>query len=214
MKILKLGLLFTILSFASLVSGQRFYGGLTAGFNGTQVDGDNIGGYHKLGAVFGGWVQTDLPKNLFLTMELKVSQKGSRMLPNKQNNYFKFVYRLDYIDVPVVLGYKFNNTISAYIGGSYGYLFHKSYSNNFDVTTIDDFELKDWDIELLAGIKVDFESILKRNWAKNIELDLRIQNSLLSINQYSYLAFNDWNLGDYNRLISTTLFIPINLGNN
>ncbi len=214
MKLLKLCLFFLLFSFTSQVYAQVFEGGLTVGFNGTQIDGDKVSGYHKLGAAFGGWVQTDLPKNLFFAMELKVNQKGSRMTPTQQNDYNKFVLRLDYIDLPVIIGYKFNDLLSVYIGGSYGYLFHKSYKSNYNGDDVDDYNIKDWDLNSIAGFKVNFESMINREWSKNIELDIRFQNSFISINENNTFIVGNWNNGEYNRLLSTSLFIPIKRNKN
>ena len=64
---------------------QGFDGGLLAGFNGSQVRGElSSNGFHKLGLLAGAWVQTSLNDNFYWTMELKYSQKGSRMNPSKK----------------------------------------------------------------------------------------------------------------------------------
>ena len=39
---------------------QAFSGGVSAGFVASQLDGDNLGGYHKPGVRAGGWVNTRL----------------------------------------------------------------------------------------------------------------------------------------------------------
>ena len=45
---------------ANISSAQRFEGGLLAGFNASQVEGDTYKGYHKPGLVGGFYIQTDI----------------------------------------------------------------------------------------------------------------------------------------------------------
>ena len=210
MKKLKLIFLLFAITFTVHSYGQRFDGGITVGFNGSQIDGDKVTGYHKLGGVFGGWIQTDLSNKIFAGMELKVNQKGSRMSPSNYNDYTKFVFRLDYVELPFLVGYKVNDLLSVYYGLSYSYLFHKSYFDSFG--KVDDTDIpytKDYEIGTLGGIKVNFATILDRSWSKNLMLDLRLQNSMLSINRNNNFIVGNWNNGMYNRLISTSIFIPI-----
>ena len=49
---------------------KTFYGGLIAGTNFSQVDGDNFAGYHKVGFNLGGIVYTKLDEHLSLSMEV------------------------------------------------------------------------------------------------------------------------------------------------
>ena len=51
-----------------LVKAQRFDGGILAGFNGAQVEGDTYKGYNKPGAVAGFYVQTDLAPAIFAAL--------------------------------------------------------------------------------------------------------------------------------------------------
>jgi hypothetical protein len=69
-------LVFVITSLSSF--SQQFEGGLIGGFNASQVDGDLYKGYHKPGIALGGYVQTNLTRTVFIGMELKLMQKGSR----------------------------------------------------------------------------------------------------------------------------------------
>ena len=63
--------LFIILLAAfSFVKAQRFNGGVLAGFNGSQVEGDNYKGYNKPGAVAGFYVETDIAPAVFVGMHI------------------------------------------------------------------------------------------------------------------------------------------------
>ena len=112
----KLSLLAIILFFSLPVFSQQFSGGLLAGFNGSQVRGNQSFGFHKLGFVGGVWVQSDINDKFYWSGELKFNQKGSRINPNSKNGYMLYIYRLNYIDLPVLVGYKYQDYLS-FFGG-------------------------------------------------------------------------------------------------
>src|SRR5665811_2045188 len=86
--------------FINVVSAQRFEGGLLAGFNASQVEGDTYKGYNKPGILAGLYVETDVAPAVFIAMEIKYSQKGARNKVTIKNPE-KYIMRLGYIDVPV-----------------------------------------------------------------------------------------------------------------
>lgn len=190
---------------------QYFDGGLLAGFNGSQVRGDSYSnGFHKLGFVGGAWVQANINDNWYWGLELKYSQKGSQINPTAKNNYYLYIYRLDYIDMPVLIGYKYQNFLSFFGGVSFDYLTHRSASDSFgpiaDVTG----NLHDWEIALFVGLKVDFENMVNRDWARNFKFDLRYQFSAMSIYGVNGLFFYYSPYAQFNSVISTSLYYTIN----
>jgi hypothetical protein len=143
-------------------------------------------------------------------MELKVNQKGSRIMPTKKNDYWKYVYRLNYIDLPVLIGYHYKPYLSFFTGLSYGYLFDKNGSNNFGEDPSIEYDyISNWEIGMFAGLKVNFERLVDRNWAKKIMLETRFQYSLLSIDNDHDLFTNYYSLGQFNNVISTVLYYRI-----
>ncbi|MEZ4962348.1 MAG: porin family protein [Saprospiraceae bacterium] len=83
---------------------QRFRAGLVLGLNASQILGDDIGGYNKLGLQGGLRVNTILRDKMDLIVEMLYSQRGSRsktnefIIPRKIN--------LQYVEVPVMVSYK------------------------------------------------------------------------------------------------------------
>ena len=57
--------------------GQTFSAGLALGFNMSQIDGDKLAGYNKLGVATGARVDAKLDERWKLGMELLFSQMGS-----------------------------------------------------------------------------------------------------------------------------------------
>jgi hypothetical protein len=76
-----------------------------AGFNMAQIDGDQDGGFNKLGLNLGGRVGVGLSKKFEVALELLFSQKGS------QNRYVRGVPRnlqctLNYIEIPLEFSFR------------------------------------------------------------------------------------------------------------
>ena len=88
---------------------RTFYGGLLAGANFCQVDGDNYAGYHKIGLNLGGIVYTHLAEKLAASVEILYSQKGARSNGASQTSPTRIVqyYRanLNYAEVALQLNY-------------------------------------------------------------------------------------------------------------
>lgn len=88
---------------------RTFYGGLVAGANFTQLDGDNYAGYHKVGINAGGIVYTKFDEHLAASIEILYSQKGARShKPQETASRFlidKYNVRLNYAEVPLQLCY-------------------------------------------------------------------------------------------------------------
>ncbi|MBX2904388.1 MAG: outer membrane beta-barrel protein [Taibaiella sp.] len=105
---------------------QRFTGGLVAGVNLAQVDGDMYFGYTKMGFSGGAFVKMGLASRLLLSTELLFSQKGSKGnavlgTPLTGTSTAICYIGLSYVEAPVTLQYKFPMfTLEA--GASWSYL--------------------------------------------------------------------------------------------
>ena len=202
-------LLGLLISFGGTATAQDFYGGVLAGYNGSQVEGDLSSGYNKMGLIGGAWVQRDLSDHLYWGMELKMNQKGSRILPTKKNDYWKYVYRLNYIDLPVLLGYKYKQ-FSIFGGCSFAYLINKSGYNNFgeDPSVMYD-DITKWELGMFAGIRADLERVIERRWAEQFFVEARFQYSVLSIDDAHDFFWDYYSIGQFNNVISVVLYYQI-----
>ena len=159
--------------FVNVVSAQRFEGGLLAGYNATQVEGDTYKGYHKPGLVAGFYVQTDVAPAIFGAMEIKYSQKGAR---NKiiKNDPTKYIMRLGYVDIPVYMGFRTNDKGNIIAGLSTGFLVHaKEFDNYGEYPAEDQNAFNAMDLQALVGFQFDF--------LDNMKVDLRFAMSVLPI---------------------------------
>ena len=87
------------------IPSRRFGATIFAGFNASQIDGDESAGFNKVG------INAGLRSDIFLTAKtelnigIRFSQRGSRP-DNKEIFLDEFIYGLNYIQVPVLFTYK------------------------------------------------------------------------------------------------------------
>ncbi|SHF10168.1 Outer membrane protein beta-barrel domain-containing protein [Mariniphaga anaerophila] len=164
-----------ILFFAYWVSAQRFEGGFLAGFNATQVEGDNFKGYNKPGILGGFFVQTDIAPAIFAGMEIKYSQKGSRKRIKKNDpDPQKYIMRLGYVDVPLFVGFRTNDRGAVVAGVSAGYLIHSAEYDEYGMFPPEDqHAFNNLDLQPFLGFQFDMLDQLK--------LDLRFALSVLPV---------------------------------
>lgn len=91
----------TLFSWTAL-RAQGVGGGLTGGVVTSQIDGDTWGGYNKWGYQIGGFAYYGLSDRLNLHIEIIHTHRGSREVVTDFGRV-----NLNYIDVPVLLQYKF-----------------------------------------------------------------------------------------------------------
>lgn len=103
-------LIYCIFVLISSTSAQSFKGGLHVGLLASQVDGDNMDGYHKPGAFAGAFVNLPLKDGKWqLQMELDYMQKGckatNQISEDVMNDYHLTFHQ---IGLPVLLQWNTN----------------------------------------------------------------------------------------------------------
>ena len=88
---------FLLFSFLPSASAQRFIGGVAVGMNVTQVDGDEVFGYSKVGFNGGPYVKLMLDKKqrFSVTMELLYTQKGASK--KSSGSYVQYIAKGDIV---------------------------------------------------------------------------------------------------------------------
>lgn len=92
--------LLALLIFVPTLSAQTFKGGLVAGFNLSQLDGDKLAGYNKIGLNAGGRVSVDLSERWGFSMQLLFSQTGSSRTRDDDPNSIYDKIRLNFVEAP------------------------------------------------------------------------------------------------------------------
>lgn len=193
-------LIFLLLTMISVNSfSQRFEGGVIGGFNASQVDGDLYKGYHKPGIALGGYVQTDLSRTVFAGMELKLMQKGSRNIDSlATDGQIKYIMRLNYVDLPVYLGFRTSERISLLVGVSPGYLISGTEYNDYGKFVEEDQNpFRELDLQVLFGFRFQI--------TRRLFVDLRGKYSVLPIREKPGDALWYWKSNQFNNLLSTTV---------
>ncbi len=152
-------LLYTLLFVHQLQAQNRFKGGIVAGFNAAQLDGDAAAGYHKVGISGGLRALVELGGRLELSTEILYSQRGSRTTENEAA--INRTCNLNYIEVPVLLnirdwkkksgedGEYFKVSFS--IGLAYGRLFSAQSNPFFPHAAVVDRFAKN-DLSIMSGV--------------------------------------------------------------
>ncbi len=168
---------------------RLFYGGVVAGANFTQVDGDNFAGYHKVGANVGGIVYAHLANKLAASMEILFVQKGSRAHKEQVTPFIdpvagspirinKYNIDLNYAEVPIMINYFDKRKSNFGVGFSYSHLIS---SNEKIITTPtlapdtdpSNYGFRKSDINFLAGVNLKLVG--------GLFLNVRFQYSMFSI---------------------------------
>ncbi len=106
---------------------RSFWGGIAAGVNFSQVDGDGFAGYNKVGLNAGPVVYARFSPMIGASLEITFSQKGSKMRQITESAYSgpgveRYDMKLNYVDVPLLLHLMPGGRFHYSLGASYGYL--------------------------------------------------------------------------------------------
>lgn len=173
-------------------SAQVFKVGLVAGLCGAQVEGDGYGGYNKLGFIAGGFVSTDLSEKVSTQFEIYFINKGSfdAAHPDK-GDYDKFSLNLNYIEIPVVLRYKYNKFIFE-LGLYYAKLVGTPHlEDEFGEVFVNRFPFKGYDFGGLIGLNYQLND--------HFSFNFRSKNSIIPIRDFQNY---DQNIGILNKLFN------------
>jgi hypothetical protein len=166
-------LLAMVFSFQESYS-QRILGAVSLGMNLTQVDGDELFGYHKVGLNVGPMIIVPFGKNKYwsVSMELLYSQKGSY----HKGSYDSTTFRLqqDYAEIPVLVHFTDKKLISGGLGFAYGQLINYKETQNSFYDTLYQYQtgLSNSEISVIADLQI-------RLWNK-LWANLRYQYSMVS----------------------------------
>jgi hypothetical protein len=192
----KFALLF-FCGFLSLsIQAQNFGGGLIAGISTSQVSGDQLGGFNKVGFLVGAFTNKSISQLLSLQMEITYIQKGSNN-PKMNKNSISDI-SLSYIEIPLLLKYQQSNTIAIEGGIETAFLISSSDNDIYGkISATNTREFNTTDIGIFIGL--DY-SIRPR-----LTLNSRISNSILPIRAHASGATFQLNKGQYNSVLRFAL---------
>jgi hypothetical protein len=185
-------LIFTLT--AITLRSQNFNGGILAGVAGTQVAGDGYYGFHKAGIFAGGFVNYQISEHSAFQMEIEFFQKGSRENPDSANNYNQYLFRVNYIELPVLYHYIVNKRFIIEAGPSCGFLVGY-YEERYEEEIKGGNRPANVTFQLNAGLYIYLTSHVMFNIrTNNSMLNIRSENAtgdILRIFPGNYGQFND-----------------------
>ena len=169
-------LIFLLLFSFTALRAQSIQGGLIAGFNASQVDGDEVYGFHKYGLNVGALGIVPFKKNFSFSLETLYNQKGSfepRHSTDSINGSYKLI--LNYLDVPVMFHYTDKDIFTVGLGASWGRLVQ--FAEWEQGTRIN------WDTKFGPYINSDIDALFDVSCriAKGLKINLRYSYSLASL---------------------------------
>lgn len=210
MKIKYLILTFLLYALCTTLYAQRFKGAVMGGMNISQVDGDEVVGYKRIGAHFG--AAAILPiKKFDITLEAVFNQKGAYQKPQYLADTFgrtgEYDLRLNYVEVPIIAHYTDKEFITAGLGFSWGRLVSFSevehggalppYSDTVG------FRNDDWNVLVDLQLRI----------YKQLKFNVRYAYSLAALRERVYYTiYNDepWTRKQYNNLFTFRLVYVFN----
>lgn len=217
-----------VVSFSMILSEQSFsqhiLGAVSAGINLSQVDGDEVYGYKKVG--FNGGPSVIIPfgkdKKWSVTLELLFSQQGSRQKSvypvsntidsTRAGFYDGYRLSLNYVQIPVIVHFTDKRFLAGGLGFQYGQLVgvteYEDYNDNRGFarsTTTLQGPYTRADIQALADVRI---RIYRGFWS-----NIRYSYSILPIRTREFVNpffGNTWLRKQYNNVISLRLVYIFN----
>lgn len=205
-------LILVLLGFSLAGHGQRFLGALSAGINLSQVDGDEVYGFKKVGFNGGPSIIVPFGKDgkWSVTMEILFSMNGSyqksadTVYPDSSRpaSYNGYKLNLNYIQVPLLVHFTDKKIIALGAGFAYGQLVGVAEWENghrIESTTLQGpYTMSDF--QVLADVRL---RIWKRLWA-----NVRYSYSLFPIRTRdfeNYTGKQVWTRKQHNNVITFRL---------
>lgn len=160
-------------------NAQRFGGGLYGGISTSQVSGDGIAGFNKVGGWAGLFTDYRFTPRSTLQFEISFIQKGSRQAPTVKNNGILYVHNQNMIEIPVLYRWYGIKNMSIELGFQAGILMGTVERGNVIPETRNNPAFRKAEASAMGGLSYFF-------WKGKIEVNGRYSNSLHS------LKTNDW----------------------
>lgn len=199
---------------ANTTEAQRVQAEVIVGGNLSQVDGDEIFGFNKIGLNTGLGAIVPFGKNFQFGIEILYSQQGSYQGPQYEDTDSagnvttgEYKVNLDYLQVPFMVLYNDKDVITGGLGFSYGRLVRVreyEHGQRVESTTVNNGPYNRNDFMALADIRF---RVYKR-----LKLNLRYAYSLAKIRtrEYENLLGDTWSRDQYNNTITFRVIYMFN----
>lgn len=178
--ILVISLIVLVLPF--VVKAQDFRAGLQFGITPSQVDGDGISGYNKIGLRAGAFVERDINDKVFFFTDLSFTMKGSRVASSKNVNFDQVELTTNYIDWGLYAGYRFSEKIDFKAGLIPSVLIYDKETTAGGIEILGENPFRAVNLLISGGLNYSF--------SKHFSVDATYNYSIISIRPGEYEIFN------------------------
>ena len=181
---------------------SNFKGGIRVGMTATQISGDDLSGFNKLGAYAGAFVSFPIHQNgkWFIQTELNFIMKGSALFSrgvNDPNIGRRYSLTLFYTETPLVVKYKIYRGFEAELGPTFNFLF--AYREMGDDGSLKPVRpgFSVFELSILAGVNYLF----KEHWG----VSFRFTNSVLPVRKPTWIVNQKFKL-QYNTSLALSVY--------
>ncbi|MBN2730739.1 MAG: PorT family protein [Bacteroidales bacterium] len=187
---------------------QSIRGQIITGFNMSQVDGDEVVGYKKIGANLGVGAMLPMGKHWLISIETLFNQKGAYKKYPVEYDTLPYPYynlRLNYAEVPIMIHYNDKDVLTFGTGFSYGRLvFMKEIEHGSQIdwpTRTGDYNRGDWNFLFNVRFRMYY----------GLHFDIRYAYSLVKIRTRTFSnATGMWTRDQFNNTLSFRLVYVFN----
>jgi len=176
---------------------QGFSGGISAGIVASQVDGDRLSGYDKVGLLGGVFVIAKFSDKIGIKMDIRYLGKGAKKQANPEiGDLTYFDLRLHYIEIPVLFQYTWKK-FTPEMGLGYNYL----------VKSIEDSDGSGGIDPIPAFNNFEFSGYLGLSYklSKKIKVNTQYSYSILAVRKHPGNQSYYLNKGQYNNVINLNI---------
>lgn len=175
---LRFVLFFTIQLQWFVCSAQEFEGGLLCGISASQIDGDDYGGYHKIGLTAGAFLKRELGDNWLTQFEMRYMQKGAAWYEGD------YIITLNYIELPFLVQKKIKEKYIPELGIAPSVFVYGINASNHIKSRLEHYRKFNMDIRLGMNYQV----------TAHFSGSFQYLRSVLPIARYksSYISRNEW----------------------
>lgn len=171
-----------VLALPFVVKAQDFRAGLLFGITPSQVDGDGISGYNKIGLRGGAFVEREINDKVFLFTDLSFTMKGSRIASSKNVNIYQPELTTNYIDWGLYSGYRFSENIDLKAGLVPSVLIYSKECTAGGMEILGENPFRPINLLISGGINYSF--------SEHFSVDATYNYSIISIRPGKYEIFN------------------------
>lgn len=185
MKNLKLSKWLAIGLFSFLIQptafSQNFKLNLSAGLNFSQVNGDKLAGFNKIGLHAGAGISRYLKNNQSIGFELIYSEKGSKDVVSNADPIVDTLFKFNYIEIPIIYQYQLKPKLNLQLGAYTAVNIKAVYNDGLEDYDVSN-QIYNLDYGLLAGLSYEL--------GPKSKFQSRVSTSIIDFNNTFEMYYN------------------------